>query len=573
MQTKKWIIKEQANADDIKQLSEAINVSLPIANMLIQRGIKTYEQAKYFFRPKLQHLYNPFLMKDMDVALNRLEQAIEKQEKVLIFGDYDVDGTTSVSMMYLFLKDKIKDLSYYIPNRYTEGYGISTQAIDFADANNFSLIISLDCGIKATDKVDYANSKNIDFIILDHHEPDQNLPKAIAVLDPKRPDCKYPFKELSACGVGFKLIQAFATKHNIPISEIEYLLDLVALSIASDIVPIVDENRILAYYGLQRINTNPQNGIKEIMNIANLKEDSININDLVFKIGPRINAAGRIDEGLLAVKILTSTEEDKQITKKALLINKQNEERKSFDQQITEEALKYIENNQEWLTKKTTVLYNSSWHKGVIGIVASRLIEHYYRPTIIFTKNDNGLITGSARSVHGFNIYNALEKCQHLTENFGGHAFAAGITLKEENLETFSNLFEETVKNSIKPENEKPIIKIDTVINFNQISNNFFSVINRFAPCGPKNPSPMFATLNVTDNGSRLVGKNKEHLKISVKDQSCDKTFSGIAFNKKEEFKKIKEGKPFNICYHIEENHFMGKCSLELMVKDITFDS
>lgn len=565
---KKWIIRSDSESEIINVLANSINVSKPIASLLVHRGITNYEDAKKFFRPSLDQLHDPFLILDMQKAVDRIQTAIGNDEKVMIYGDYDVDGTTSVTMMYTFLQNKFSNIHYYIPNRYNEGYGISFKGIDYAKDQECSLIIALDCGIKAIDKVDYANQKNIDFIIVDHHEPGEILPNAHAIIDPKRTDCSYPFKELSACGVGFKLIQAIALRNNIPFSEIENFLDLVVVSIASDIVPVVDENRILAYYGLKQLNTNPRPGIKALMNVANAIPGNLKITDLVFKIGPRINAAGRMDQGKFAVDLMVSNNES-ELPSMADQIDSVNNDRKLFDSNITKEALDKIENSPELQNKKSTVLYSPDWHKGVIGIVASRLIDHYYRPTIILTKS-NGFVTGSARSVKGFNIYKAINKCQHLLESFGGHMYAAGLTLKEENLDAFVQLFEETVKKTISPESEIPTIEVDEVIPFDDIKPKFFNILQQFEPFGPENMAPVFVTENAKDTGyGQCVGLENEHLKLYVKDNSTNRSFSAIAFRQAHHFEHLSNGNSFNICYSLEENTYKGKTNIQLKVRDI----
>jgi len=477
---KQWTLKPSASHERIEELAKAINVSNPIANLLLQRGITSYEEARRFFRPDLKFLHDPFLMKDMDLAVSRLGKAVQNQEHVMVYGDYDVDGTTSVAMLFSFLRSKIRQLHYYIPDRYLEGYGISYKGIDAAQELGCSLIIALDCGIKATQKVDYANEKDIDFIICDHHEPGEYLPKAVAVLDPKRPDCQYPFKELSACGVGFKLIQAYALRNEIPFYKIEHYLDLVVVSIASDIVPIVDENRIMAYYGLKRLNSKPRIGLKAIMDVAGAEPGNLKINDLVFKVGPRINAAGRMEQGRYSVDLLVCKIKE-HASAMAGRIDDDNTERKWFDNNITKEALAFLEENPEFNSKKSTVLYNPEWHKGVIGIVASRLIDYHYKPTIVLTKS-NGFINGSARSVHGFNLYQAVEKCQHLLENFGGHMYAAGLTLKEENLELFKECFEQAVCDFILPDSEIQRIEADARFRCAKLNRNFTKCLNSLNP-------------------------------------------------------------------------------------------
>ena len=478
-----WIIKPDGDADKVKKLAKEINVSQTIANMLVQRGIESYDTAKAFFRPELEHLHDPFLMKDMDVAVERLYSAMNKGEKILIYGDYDVDGTTSVALMYSFLKETYSKLDYYIPDRYTEGYGISNKGIDFAAENDFSLIIALDCGIKAVEKIDYANSKNVDFIICDHHTPGDKIPDAVAVLDPKRVDCDYPYKELSGCGVGFKLIQALTLKNKLNDESLWDYLDLVAVSIASDIVPVTGENRVLAYYGLIKLNESPRLGLKSIIDVAQLTNKQITISECVFKIGPRINAAGRIQSGKSAVELLIAKEKDF-AWRMSRDINNLNVTRQDLDKQITDEALKMIAESEDWQNSKSTVLYKEGWHKGVVGIVASRVIEHYYKPTIILTRS-NGMATGSARSVAGFDLYKAIDSCSDLLENFGGHMYAAGLTIKPENLEKFRTKFETEVAKVITPDQLIPKVKIDAEIKLADITPKFYSIIKQFAPFGP----------------------------------------------------------------------------------------
>lgn len=564
---KHWITRSDVDSEQSKKLSDEINVSKPVANLLLQRGIYSYEEAKKFFRPKLQHLYDPFLMKDMQLAVNRLEIAIKNKEGVMVYGDYDVDGTTSVALMVSFLYKKIKNLQYYIPDRYNEGYGISFKGIDKAKELNCSLIIALDCGIKANEKVNYAAKKGIDFIICDHHEPGSDLPNAKAVLDPKRPDCTYPFKELSACGVGFKFIQAFAQQNQIEFYKIEHFLDLVAVSIAADIVPIIDENRTLAHFGLKRINSKPRIGLKAILDIANTVPGNLKINDLVFKVSPRINAAGRMEQGRFSVDLMVCTDKNFAVAM-AEKIDGDNTERKWFDANITKEALEMISNNPEFAKRKSTVLYNPEWHKGVIGIVASRLIEHYYKPTIILSRS-NGSVTGSARSVTGFNIYKAIEKCQHLLINFGGHMYAAGLTLKEEHVDEFIKTFEHIVQEDITADSLVPKINIDEELCFNDIKPNFLRVINQFEPFGPGNMSPVFVTKKVRDTGyAQRVGNNGEHLKMSLIDTESDHSINSIAFKQGDFFEHIIDN-DFDICYSIEENVYKAKTSIQLKIRDI----
>ncbi len=565
---KNWLIKQTASTEEIESLSADINVSKPVANLLLQRGVSNYQEAKDFFRPNLQNLYDPFLMQDMDKAVARIEQAVAAGEKVMVYGDYDVDGTTSVALLYSFLQDKIAQLTYYIPDRYSEGYGVSYKGIDRAKEIGCTLIIALDCGIKAVDKVAYATELGIEFVICDHHEPGETLPKAVAILDPKRSDCTYPFKELSACGVGFKLAQAYAEKNGIDLGNIMPLLDLVVVSIASDIVPIVDENRILAHYGLKRINAKPRIGLKAIIEISNLPLGDIKINDIVFKIGPRINAAGRIELGLHSVDLLVSN--DKQTAMEiAKKIDGDNTERREFDSSITKEAIARIESDASQQDKVTTVLYNPDWHKGVLGIVASRLIDHYYRPTIILTRS-NGFITGSARSVHDFNLYQAIEACADLLENFGGHMYAAGLTLKEENFEAFRDRFEQVVQEQIQPENLIPKIDVDAEIHIQDISDKFLNVLEQFEPFGPGNMPPVFVTNNVFDTGyAQCVGADKEHLRMYILDKTSRYSYSAIAFGMGHLYEKVEGKKPFQLCYSLEKNNYKGKQSIQLKVRDI----
>jgi len=570
----KWIVKPLANEAEVNRLANELNVDTIIANLLVQREIKDFEQAKSFFRPTIESLYNPYLMKDMDKAVERLWKAISNNERILIYGDYDVDGTTSVALVYSYLKRFATNMDYYIPDRYAEGYGISYKAIDYAAENSISLIIALDCGIKAVEKVEYAKSKNIDFIICDHHNPGSVVPNAAAVLDPKRPDCEYPFKELSGCGVGFKFMQALEMRENNtngntdkPLSDnLLAYLDLVCVSIASDIVPIVDENRVLALYGLQKINTAPRMGLKSIIDVSGIKDKQIEVSDVVFKIGPRINAAGRIESGKQAVDLLIA-DESAFASQMGQNINDFNVTRKNLDAEITQEALAMIENDQEMLHSKATVLYKPYWHKGVIGIVASRMIEHYYRPTIILTES-NGMATGSARSVDGFNLYNAIDACSHLLEGFGGHKYAAGLTLKLANLPEFKKRFNEVVAETITEEQLAPTIEIDAEINFADITPKLYRVLKQFAPFGPGNMRPIFITRNVKDCGyTRLVGADESHLRLDVMQKG--KAMTGIAFSMAKYYEDIASGKLFDVCYTVVENDFNGKTSLQLMVKDI----
>jgi len=724
---KRWKIKQAAPAEIAERLIKEVKVSSVIANLLYQRGVTTYDEAKLFFRPQLEHLHDPFLMKDMDKAIARIEKAISSGEKILVYGDYDVDGTTSVALVYSFLKQqtpsnspkggesaggnipnyyttdkqmwkllhekavamrnnptpaenvmwqilrkhgmeyhfrrqhiiencipdfvclekslvievdgdihdyqkeedeertmflnskgftiirfrneevigdvdnvakKISDtlqtlpsnknphaqslsplgregvgslIDYYIPDRYKEGYGVSTAGIDFAKENNFSLIIALDCGIKAIDKVAYANEKGIDFIICDHHLPGETIPNAVAVLDPKRKDCSYPYKELSGCGIGFKLVQAFAQKNNIPLGKLEEYLDLVVISIASDIVPITGENRILAYYGLKRLNTSPREGIRAMLELTNMKKE-LTITDIVFVIGPRINAAGRMESGKKAVELLIAPSTEIAI-ESGNYLNKNNSDRRDLDIYTTQQALAMIAESPTLQQKKTTVLFDPNWHKGVIGIVASRLTETYYRPTIMLTQS-NGVVSGSARSVKDFDLYEALSACSDLLQQFGGHKYAAGLTLKPENVEAFKKKFEEVVSSTITDEMLIPEIEIDAAINFSNITPPFFNIIKQFAPFGPGNMNPIFLTENVSDKGyATIVGTN--HLKMDLiqqgqgtKDEGRVK-FPAIGFGLGEQFEFVAKKNYFNVCYHINEQQWDGKTYLQLNVKDL----
>lgn len=565
---KSWRIKKPADINDLKHLSAALNVDMAIANLLIQRGIKTFSEARSFFRPKLTDLHNPFLMKDMDKAVARVKKAIDNNERVMIYGDYDVDGTTSVALMYSFLKSRLTNIEYYIPDRYMEGYGISRLSIDYASENKISLVIVLDCGIKAIDKIAYAKELGIDFIICDHHNPDEIIPDAVAVLDPKQPDCPYPFKELSGCGVGFKLIQAFCMNQGIPEEVAFELLDLVVVSIASDIVPVIGENRVLAYYGLQKLNSNPSTGLKTIIKYAGLVGE-IKINDIVFKIGPRLNASGRIEHGKKSVAILLA-EDAKELDDLGLEINSYNEIRKTLDRDITQEALEIIEKSQFYKGRVSTVIYNRDWHKGVVGIVASRLTEYYYRPTVVLTES-NGLATGSARSVGEFDLYEAIGACADLLESYGGHMYAAGLSMKLENVAEFSRRFEQVVRNSITEEQLKQTIEIDARISLSDLSPKFLRLLNQFEPYGPHNMMPTFLTENVFDSGSsRLVGKNNEHLKLDLMEANrSSAVFSGIAFSQSDHMEMIKKSEPFDICYTVTENEYRSKTYMQLNVRDI----
>lgn len=569
---KNWVIKAQGEEEDIASLSSELGIEKPLAQILVQRGIHTYEEAKSFFRPELSHLHDPFLMKDMDVAVDRIMDAIQAGEKVMIYGDYDVDGTTAVALAYSFFKNHFKAIDYYIPDRYEEGYGISHKGIDHAAQRGYTLVIALDCGIKAVDRMEYARKKGIEFIICDHHNPGETLPRAVAVLDPKQEGCTYPYKELSGCGVGFKLVQAFCRRNEIPEESIYEFLDLLVVSIASDIVPITGENRVLAHFGLKKLNENPSTGLRAIREVANIESKRIEIEDIVYKIGPRINAAGRMESGRKSVDLLVSEKRSEafEISKK---INSFNVDRRSVDTEITRQAIEMIRDNTSLQAKSSTVLYNPHWHKGVIGIVASRILEHYYKPTVILTRS-NGLATGSARSVTGFDLYQAIESCSDLLENFGGHKYAAGLTLKIGKVEEFTSRFEKIVTDTIDPEQLIPVVEIDTELKLSDISERFFRILKQFQPFGPENTCPVFLSENVVDNGyGRIVGAGGEHLKLTlVQEENPFKVFPAIAFHQGEKYKHINKGMPFDICYQLMENEFRGNVSLQINVMDMKFD-
>jgi single-stranded-DNA-specific exonuclease len=560
----RWTIKPKPAKEQVDQLAQELNVDSLVATLLIQRGITSFDQAKTFFRPSLDHLHDPFLMKEMDVAVNRIENAIANQENILVFGDYDVDGTTAVSLVASYLKSFYPNIATYIPDRYAEGYGISFKGIDFAEDNGFTLIIALDCGIKSIDHVAYAKEKNIDFIICDHHRPGDSLPDAVAVLDPKRDDCTYPYDELCGCGVGFKLIQALSQNRNQTIDDLIPYLDLVATAIAADIVPITGENRVLAHFGLQVINEAPRPGIAAL--IQQIKKQSLTITDVVFVIAPRINAAGRIKHGNHAVELLTefNLEQAQQFAKE---IEDYNSERKGLDKQITQEALLQIEENNEQ-ERFTSVVFQENWHKGVIGIVASRLIETYYRPTLVFTKSGD-YYAASARSVRGFDVYNALEACSEHLEQFGGHMYAAGMTLKAENYEVFKNAFEKVVQETIDPELRTPEIEMDAEIDFSEITPKLVRILKQFEPFGPENMTPVFVTKNAIDTGyPKFMGANNEHIRLFVK-QNNSEGIAAIGFNLANKKELIANQKPFQMAYCIDENEWNGQLSLQLRLKDI----
>jgi single-stranded-DNA-specific exonuclease len=568
---KRWVVKEVPDAAKVQNLSDSLKIGLPLAAILCQRGICTFEEARSFFRPSLEDLHDPFLLKDMDKAVNRLVDALHRQERILIYGDYDVDGTTSVALVFSFLQDFFREnIQYYIPDRYAEGYGISFQGIDWAQENGFSLIISLDCGVKSIDKIAYANEKGIDFIICDHHLPDDILPEAVAVLDAKRLDCPYPYKELAGCGVGFKFMQAFSLQQGFDLEPLYQLLDLVVVSIAADIVPITGENRILAYHGLQRMNSGRllRPGLEALKELAGLRSE-LDITQIVFGFAPRINAAGRMGDAKRSVAMLLAKTKEEAFDM-AANINLSNSERRGHDTSITKEALQMIEQDDFLRNARSTVLFKDSWHKGVVGIVASRCIEKYYRPTIILTES-HGKATGSARSVHGFDVHQAILACSDLLDQFGGHMYAAGLTMPVENVPAFRERFEEIVANTILDEQLVPMVEIDLPLEFHQIKPNFFRVLKQMEPFGPGNMSPVFMSTCVYDTGSvRVVGDT--HLKLRLT-QDGDISFDAIAFGMAEFYPLIQKGIPFDVCYSIEENVYRGNVTLQLRIKDIRFSS
>ena len=554
-----WNIQNE-DKKQVKKLADELGVNEIVAHLLVLRGIITYEAAKKFFRPQISHLHDPFLMKGMQSAVDRIELALKKGEKILIYGDYDVDGTTSVAMMYCFLSRFTDKIGYYIPDRYDEGYGISFKGIDFAKTEEYSLIIALDCGIRAVKQIEYASVKEIDFIICDHHSPGANIPRAISILNPKQKDCNYPFKELSGCGVGFKLIQAISEQRNIEFNEIGEYLDLLAVSIGADIVEMTDENRVLAFYGMKIINQSPRSGLKALIEKSG-KTGILSISDVVFGIAPRINAAGRINHGKLAVEILVENNLEK-AREFSEGIENHNIERKELDQNITKEALEMIDEN-----KKSTVVHSKSWHKGVVGIVASRLIEKHYKPTIVLSEKD-GELTGSARSVKGFDLYEALLKCEHLLEKFGGHKYAAGLTIKKQNLNSFIKEFEKVVSNTITKDQLVAEIEVDMEIELEEVNDKLYRIIKQFAPFGPMNRTPNFITKSVTDSGKgRKVGEDKSHLRLTL--NTLNKDLVSIGFGMGEYFDKITDNKPFDICYSIDENTWNGTTSLQLRLKGV----
>lgn len=557
--------EEQKQAQ--KCLSHELNISFVTAGLLVRRGICSAEEARRYVHPSLDELHDPFLMKDMYDAVSRLEMAIREKEKILVYGDYDVDGTTAVALVYSLLRQLTVAIDFYIPDRYTEGYGISFRGIDYAKEQGCSLIIALDCGIKAIDKVEYASRKGIDFIICDHHTPGDELPKAVAVLNMKRKDCPYPYKELSGCGVGFKLMQAYAMRSGLDMKQLWNLLPLLSMSIASDIVPLTGENRVLAYFGLKRINEQPSVGLKALMNVAGLDQNHVTISDLVFKIGPRINASGRMKSGAEAVRLLI-TDDEVEAAQRAKDINLYNESRRECDIRTTEEALTQLESDPYNSSRYTTVVYSPTWHKGVVGIAASRLTETFYRPTIVLTRGEGNVLTGSARSVGGFDIYCAIDSCRDLLTNFGGHQFAAGLSLREDNLEKFKCRFEQYVSEHIRPDQLKPTLHVETEIAFADIDKPFFNILRHMEPFGPENPRPIFVTRRIINNRyTKRVGKNGEHLRLDITDRTA--AISGIAFGKGDLALYLQNGNSADVCYELEENTFNGLTSVQMMVLDI----
>lgn len=566
---REWRLRDSGDPENVAQLSAELGIDPVLASLLVTRGVHTFEEARSFFRPSLSALHDPFLMKDMDLAVARLEKAVASQEKILVYGDYDVDGTTAVALVYSFIRRLTTSVDFYIPDRYDEGYGVSQKGIDWASDNGFTLIITLDCGIKAIDKVKYAADKGIDLIICDHHLPEEEIPAAAAVLDPKREDCTYPFDDLSGCGVGFKLVQAYSQKNGLPFESLLPLLDLLVVSIASDLVTVVGENRVLAHFGLKRLNEEPRIGLQAMINLANLEQGHVTIDDIVFKIGPRINAAGRMESGRLAVELLTAETEEAAMTIGSQ-INDNNNERKSIDREITKAALDMVQDGTCCSSENAVIVYGPDWNKGVVGIVASRLVEAYYKPAFVLTKS-NGFVTGSARSVRGFDLYEAISSCADLLENYGGHIYAAGLTLREENLPEFVRRIDKYVGEHISDEMATPIVDVDSEINFSQITPKFFRILKQFQPFGPGNSAPVFLTKNVYDDGNgRKVGPGGQHLKLELIQESQPyHQISAIAFNMASLFEHIRNGNPIDICYSVVENYYRGNSTIQLRIKDM----
>ena len=556
---------EQSNA--AKELGDKLGMSPTLASLLIRRGITTESAAKRFFRPQLADLINPFLMKDMDAAVDRLNDAMGHKERILVYGDYDVDGCTAVALVYKFLRQFYSNIDYYIPDRYDEGYGVSKKGIDYAAETGVKLIIILDCGIKAIEEITYAKQRGIDFIICDHHVPDETMPPAVAILNPKRPDDSYPFKSLCGCGVGFKFMQAFAKNNNIPFSRLVPLLDFCAVSIAADLVPVIDENRILAFHGLKQLNQNPSLGLKAIIDICGLNGRELSMSDIIFKIGPRINASGRMENGKKSVDLLVEREYSLALNQ-AKHIDEYNEQRKDVDRQMTEEANQIVARLESQKHQSSIVLYDEHWKKGVIGIVASRLTEIYFRPTVVLTRDEN-LATGSARSVAGFDVYAAIKSCRDLLLNFGGHTYAAGLTMKWSDVKEFRKRFQAYVEEHIEPEQREAILDTDAVIDFKDITKKLHSDLKRFAPFGPANPKPIFCTLDVYDFGtSKVVGREQEHIKLELVDSKSNNVMNGIAFGQSASARYIKSKRSFDIAYTIEDNVFK-RGAVQLQIEDI----
>ena len=566
---RQWLIKPVPDEEKSARLATELGIDRVLADLLVQRGVETFEDARSFFRPRLEDLHDPFLMKDMDKAVERVHQAVIGGQKILVYGDYDVDGTTAVAQVYSFLKQFTPKVSFYIPDRYDEGYGLSYKALDWAGDNGINLVITLDCGIKAIEKVEYARAKGIDVIICDHHLPEDKLPQAVAVLDPKREDCHYPFDDLCGCGVGFKLAQGYVQKYGLDKGLLDPLLDLQVVSIASDLVSMTGENRILAHFGLKRLNENPRKGLLAMINLSKLEPGHIGIDDIVFKIGPRINAAGRMESGRLAVELLTATD-DRTAFNIGEQINDNNNERKSIDREITQEALDMVMAGKALATENVTIVYNPTWNKGVVGIVASRLVEAYYKPTVVLTKS-NGFVTGSARSVSGFDLYASIESCADLLENFGGHMYAAGLTMKEENVAEFCRRMDSFVADNITREELTPIVEIDARLDFSQITPKFTRILKQFQPFGPGNNNPVFMTEDVYDAGNgRKVGAGGVHLKLDLMQESQPyRQIAAIGFNMAEYYDHIKAGNPIDACYSIVENFYRGSSTIQLRLKDI----
>ena len=566
---RQWIVRPVESPEKAARLATELGIDRVLADLLVQRGVETFEQARSFFRPRLEDLHDPFLMKDMDKAVERVHQAVTGGQKILVYGDYDVDGTTAVAQVYSFLKQFTAKVSFYIPDRYDEGYGLSYKALDWAGDNGINLVITLDCGIKAIEKVEYARAKGIDVIICDHHLPEEQLPKAVAVLDPKREDCHYPFDDLCGCGVGFKLAQGYVQQYGLDKALLDPLLDLQVVSIASDLVSMTGENRILAHFGLKRLNENPRKGLLAMINLSKLEPGHIGIDDIVFKIGPRINAAGRMESGRLAVELLTATD-DRTAFHIGEQINDNNNERKSIDREITQEALDMVTAGKALATANVTIVYNPTWNKGVVGIVASRLVEAYYKPTVVLTKS-NGFVTGSARSVQGFDLYASIESCADLLENFGGHMYAAGLTMKEENVAEFCRRMDSFVAENITREELTPIVEIDARLDFSQITPKFTRILKQFQPFGPGNNNPVFMTEDVYDAGNgRKVGAGGVHLKLDLMQESQPyRQIAAIGFNMADYFDHIKAGNPIDACYSIVENFYRGSSTIQLRLKDI----